>query len=67
KYTECDTLAPYHAAGKPIWNAEYTDDGETTAMFCASDASASITGALFSLALDGSVFMPCSDDAGITN
>jgi hypothetical protein len=66
-YTECNTLAPYHAAGKPIWNAEYTDDGETTAMFCSADVTAGIAGALFSLALDGSVFMPCSDDVGVVN
>jgi hypothetical protein len=67
KYSECDTLAPYVAAGKPAWNAEYTDDGETTAAFCSADATAGITGALFSLALDGSVFQPCPDDVGVIN
>lgn len=67
QYSECDTLAPYVAAGKPAWNAEYTEDGATTASFCADDVSAGITGALFALALDGSVFEPCSNDHGIHN
>jgi hypothetical protein len=67
KYSECDTLAAYPAAGKPAWNAEYTDDGETTAKFCSADASANIIGALFSLDLDGSVFQPCPNDVGIVN
>lgn len=67
KYSECDTLSPYPAAGKPAWNAEYTDDGETTAKFCSADASANIIGALFSLSLDGSVFQPCPNDVGIVN
>ncbi|HVW24257.1 MAG TPA: endo alpha-1,4 polygalactosaminidase [Polyangiaceae bacterium] len=67
QYSECDALAPYPAAGKPAWNAEYTDDGETTSKFCSADASASIVGALFSLALDGSVFQPCPNDLGIIN
>jgi hypothetical protein len=67
KYTECNTLAPYVTAHKPAWNAEYTDDGETTGMFCASDVTAGITGALYSLALDGTVFQPCSNDVGVKN
>jgi hypothetical protein len=67
QYSECDTLLPYVAAGKPAWNAEYTEDGATTASFCAADVSAGITGALFALALDGSVFEPCSNDQGIHN
>jgi hypothetical protein len=67
KYSECNSLAPFVTANKPVWNAEYTDDGETTAMFCASDGTAKIAGALFSLALDGTVFQPCPDDVGPTN
>jgi hypothetical protein len=67
KYTECTSLAPYSAAHKPVWDAEYTDDGETTAMFCVGDVSAAIVGALYSTALDGSVFQPCSDDVGLVN
>ena len=46
---------------------EYTEDGETTASFCASDVSAGITGALFSINLDGSLFSPCTDDVGKLN
>lgn len=67
KYSECATLAPYVAAGKPVWNAEYTEDGETTSMFCASDVSAGIVGALFSVNLDGSLFLPCTNDVGKIN
>jgi len=66
-YSECDTLAPYIAAHKPVWNAEYTSDGETTSMFCAADVSAKIAGALFDLNLDGMTFEPCSDDVGLLN
>jgi hypothetical protein len=64
KYSECDTLTPYTAAQKPAWNAEYQDDGETTAKFCAADVKAGIAGALFSLGLDGSLFEPCASDVG---
>jgi hypothetical protein len=67
QYSECDTLQPYVAAGKPAWDAEYTEDGATTASFCAADVNAEITGALFALALDGSLFEPCSNDQGIHN
>jgi hypothetical protein len=67
KYSECDTLAPYTAAGKPAWDAEYTDDGETTAKFCNADVKANIAGALFELALDGKLFEPCPNDVGIVN
>ena len=65
KYSECSSLAPYVAAGKPVWDAEYTDDGETTAAFCSKDAAAGIVGALFSLNLDGSLFKPCTNDVGV--
>jgi hypothetical protein len=67
KYSECASLAPYTAAGKPVWDAEYKEDGESTASFCSNDVSASIVGALFALDLDGSVFEPCSNDVGMTN
>jgi hypothetical protein len=67
KYTECDALAPYTAAGKPAWDAEYTEDGETTNKFCDADIKANIEGALFGLDLDGSLFQPCSNDVGIMN
>jgi len=67
KYSECDALAPYTAAGKAAWDAEYTDDGETTGMFCNADVSANIAGALFNLDLDGSLFEPCPNDVGLFN
>jgi hypothetical protein len=67
KYSECDTLAPYTSANKPAWDAEYQEDGETTAKFCTADVQANIVGALFALALDGSLFQPCSNDVGPTN
>jgi hypothetical protein len=65
--SECNALAPYGTAQKPMWNAEYTDDGETTSKFCSADASANIVGALFGLALDGKVFEPCPNDVGVRN
>jgi hypothetical protein len=58
-YDECSAFAPYLAAGKPVLDAEYTEDGETTAQFCAADESQGIMGALYSLALDGSTYSPC--------
>ncbi len=67
KYSECDTLAPYTSANKPAWDAEYQEDGETTDKFCSADVQANIVGALFALALDGSLFQPCSNDVGLSN
>ncbi len=67
KYAECGLLAPYVSAGKPVWDAEYTQDGETTAAFCPPDIAAGIVGALFSINLDGSVFQPCANDVGLHN
>jgi hypothetical protein len=64
KYSECSTLAPYTAAGKPAWDAEYKEDGESTGSFCAADIKANIVGALFALDLDGSLFDPCTNDVG---
>jgi hypothetical protein len=64
KYSECSTLAPYTAAHKPVWDAEYQEDGESTAAFCPADMKAGIVGALFALNLDGSLFQPCSNDVG---
>lgn len=60
KYKECDTMAPFTAANKAVFNAEYTDDGETTAKFCAADATAHINGVLFDLDLDGKTFQQCT-------
>jgi hypothetical protein len=64
QYSECGALAPYTAAHKPAWDAEYTG---TTASFCAADVSAKIAGALFSIDLNGSLFQPCANDIGVTN
>jgi hypothetical protein len=43
----------YLAAGKPVFNAEYTQDGETTSKFCSADDHWGIWGALFSVDLNG--------------
>jgi len=51
---------PYLAAGKPVLNAEYTQDGETTAKFCPGDTAAGITGALFDVDLDAKTYAPCA-------
>jgi hypothetical protein len=67
QYSECAALAPYVTAHKPAWNAEYSDEGATASTFCPDDVTAGITGALFSLDLDGTVFTPCSNDVGVKN
>ncbi|HEX3834069.1 MAG TPA: endo alpha-1,4 polygalactosaminidase [Solirubrobacteraceae bacterium] len=51
---------PYLNAGKPVLNAEYSDDRETTAKFCSADTAAGITGALFNVNLDGKTYQPCA-------
>jgi hypothetical protein len=51
---------PYLAAGKPVLNAEYTQDGEATAKFCPADTAAGIIGALFDVALGGQTYAPCA-------
>jgi hypothetical protein len=43
----------YLAAGKPVLNAEYKQDGETTSKFCPADDKRGIWGALFSVNLNG--------------
>ena len=43
----------YLAAGKPVLNAEYVQDRETTAKFCPADDGWGIWGALFSVGLNG--------------
>ena len=59
RYSECGAFAPYLASGKPVLDAEYTQDGETTATFCAADEKLGIMGALYSVDLDGSSYSPC--------
>jgi hypothetical protein len=58
QYSECGSFAPYVRAGKPVLNAEYRRS--LYPRFCVSDRRRGISGALFSLALDGSRFRPCS-------
>ena len=53
RYSECGAFAPYLTTGKPVLDAEYTQDGETTAKFCAADDKLGIMGALYSIDLDG--------------
>jgi hypothetical protein len=43
----------YLSAGKPVLDAEYTQDGEKTAKFCSTDDKAGIWGALYSVDLNG--------------
>jgi hypothetical protein len=57
---------PYLRRGKPVLDAEYTADGETSAGFCATDRGAGIAGALFDVGLDGRVYEPCAP-AGATS
>jgi hypothetical protein len=53
----------YLAAGKPVLNAEYTQDGEAAARFCSADLAAGIAGALFDVGLSGGVSRPCAPAA----
>ena len=43
----------YLAAGKPVLDAEYTQDGETSARFCPVDRTWGIWGALYSVEHNG--------------
>jgi hypothetical protein len=57
QYHECSSFKPYLAAGKPVMNAEY--EPALYPGFCAADARAGISGALYGLALDGKLYRPC--------
>jgi hypothetical protein len=57
EYQECGSWRPYLRAGKPVLNAEY--DKSLYPGFCKADRRAGIAGALFGLALDGSLYKPC--------
>jgi hypothetical protein len=59
-----DDANVYVSAHKPVLNAEYTEDGESTAKFCSADESAGITGALFNVNLDGKTYQTCQTGAG---
>lgn len=51
KYSECGVLGLYIAAGKAVFQVEYTEEGETTATFCPPDNRANFDGLLKHLAL----------------
>jgi hypothetical protein len=53
----------YLKSGKPVLDAEYTEDGEKTSKFCAADVAAGITGALFNVDLNGKTYEPCAPAA----
>ena len=57
QYAECASFRPYLRAGKPVLNAEY--QRSLYPGFCERDRRLGIDGALFALALDGSLFRPC--------
>jgi hypothetical protein len=50
-YSECSALNLYIRAGKAVFQVEYTEDGETTAVFCPQDNQANFDGLLKNLAL----------------
>jgi len=55
EYSECGTLSQFVAAGKPVFNAEYS----SSTSFCSADNSANFNGVDYSVNLDDSVFKPC--------
>jgi len=57
QYSECSSYRPYLNAAKPVLNAEY--EASLYPSFCAADQAAGIMGALYALALDGSLYDPC--------
>jgi hypothetical protein len=57
QYEECGSFRPYLQAGKPVLNAEY--QRRLYPGFCANDSRLGISGALYGLQLDGSLFRPC--------
>lgn len=57
-YGTCGLLTPFTSAGKPVFNAEYTDEWGSNiqadlGQFCAADIAASVDGTLFTSALGG--------------
>ncbi len=55
EYSECGALSKFVAAGKPVFNAEYS----SSTGFCAADNAANFNGVDYSVDLDDSVFKPC--------
>ncbi len=49
----CDQLTPFIAAGKPVFDIEYTDSGITTGQFCAQANAMNINAILKHRELDG--------------
>lgn len=56
EFSECGSLAPFTAAGKAVFNAEYKGSAST---FCAADAAKHVNGGKFVVALDGSGHSTC--------
>jgi hypothetical protein len=54
QYSECGALAPYPAAGKAVFEAEYKASN-----FCTAANAANRDAALFDLNLDGKTYQPC--------
>jgi hypothetical protein len=57
EYSECGSFMPYLRAHKPVLNAEYKRS--LYPGFCANDHRLGVSGALYALNLDGSLFEPC--------
>jgi len=57
QYSECSSYQSYLNAGKPVLNAEY--EASLYPSFCSADQAVGIMGALYALALDGTVYEPC--------
>ena len=57
QYHECGAFRPYLRAGKPVLNAEY--QRSLYPGFCANDRRLGISGALYALELNGTLFEPC--------
>lgn len=58
QYSECDVLNGFIAAGKAVFQVEYTENGQTTAKFCPQDNAANFDGLLKHLDL-GAWRQPC--------
>ncbi len=58
RYSECAVLRLFTAAGKAVFHVEYTEDGMTTAAFCAKDRADHFSGLLKHLDL-GAWRGPC--------
>jgi hypothetical protein len=57
QYHECAAFRPYLRAGKPVLNAEY--QRSLYPGFCTNDARLGISGVLYALELNGTLFKPC--------